>query len=127
MTAKTHQRYSPIDQDVVISMCGVCPAGCGVEVHLVDGKIDHLTPLKDHPQGGICPRGMAASEIVYSPDRLLYPLKRVGERGAGRFERITWDQAFDQIVAGFKEIAGRHGPQAVAIYTGRGNFEFGSK
>lgn len=125
MTARTHLSLSPDDRDVVISICGVCPAGCGVEVHLADGKIDHLAPLRDHPQGGICPRGMAASEIVYSPDRLLFPMKRVGERGSGRFERIPWDQAYDGIVGGLKEIARKYGPQAVAIYTGRGNFEFG--
>jgi hypothetical protein len=53
---------------VVTSMCGVCPAGCGVKVHLVNGKIDRLTPLKRHPLGIVCPRGMQAKEIVYSED-----------------------------------------------------------
>jgi hypothetical protein len=57
---------------VVTSMCGVCPAGCGVKVHLVNGKIDRLTPLKRHPLGIVCPRGMQAKEIVYSEDRLLW-------------------------------------------------------
>lgn len=109
----------------VASMCGVCAAGCGVNVHLVDGRIDRLTPLKDHPLGIVCPRGMRAREIVYSPDRLLYPQRRVGARGEGRFERITWDEAYDVWVSVLERIVDQHGPESMCIYTGRGNFEFG--
>lgn len=111
--------------DTVTSMCGICPAGCGTTVHLVDGRIDRMTPLKDHPQGLVCPRGARAKEIVYSPDRLLYPQKRVGARGEGKFERISWDEAYDLWVAKLRQTADKFGPEAVAIYTGRGNFEFG--
>jgi len=107
----------------VAGICGVCPAGCGVNVHVREGKIERLSPLRDHPQGILCPRGAAAPEIVYSPDRLLTPQRRAGDRGD--FEPITWDEAYDVIVARLQEIAAAHGPQAVAIYTGRGNFEFG--
>ncbi|MGB9578571.1 MAG: hypothetical protein ACPL3S_04800, partial [Halothiobacillaceae bacterium] len=82
---KTHQ--------IVHGLCGVCPGGCGVEIHLQDGKISRLAPWKGHPQGICCPRGAHAPEIVYSPDRLQYPLRRVGQRGEGRFERISWDEA----------------------------------
>ena len=106
-------------------MCGVCPAGCGVSVHLRDGKIERLVPLKDHPQGLVCPRGLHAKEIVYSEDRLLYPQRRVGERGEGRFERISWDEAYDWMVAEFHRLADEFGPETLSIYTGRGNFEFG--
>lgn len=106
-------------------MCGVCPAGCGVDVHLLDDRIERLVPLKDHPLGIVCPRGTRAADIVYSDDRLLYPQRRVGKRGEGRFERISWDDAYRMIVDRFREIARRHGPEAIAIYTGRGNFEFG--
>lgn len=111
--------------EVVTGICGICPAGCGVNVHLVDGKIERLTPLKGHPQGIVCPRGLQAREIVYSPDRLLYPQRRAGERGQGKTRRITWDEAYDLIVANLENIAEKYGPQAVAIYTGRGNFEYG--
>ncbi|MHA1599689.1 MAG: molybdopterin-containing oxidoreductase family protein [Alphaproteobacteria bacterium] len=110
---------------VVTSMCGVCPAGCGVNVHLVDGKIERLVPLNGHPLGIVCPRGMRASEIVYSEDRLLYPRRRIGGRGEGKFERITWDDAYDIWIGALRRITKQHGPEAVCIYTGRGNFEFG--
>ncbi|MDH3674300.1 MAG: molybdopterin-dependent oxidoreductase [Anaerolineae bacterium] len=105
-------------------MCGVCPAGCGVKVHLVNGKIDRLTPLKRHPLGIVCPRGMQAKEIVYSEDRLLYPQRRTGARGQGTFERISWDDAYTIIVDELRRIARQFGPEAACVYTGRGNFEF---
>ena len=110
---------------IIASMCGICPAGCGVNVHLIDGKIERLTPLKGHPMGIVCPRGLRAKEIVYSPDRILYPQKRVGARGENRFERITWDEAYDIIVENLQRIAEEYGPEATAVYTGRGNFEYG--
>ena len=60
-----------------------------------DGKISRLVPHKGHPKGICCTRGTRAREIVYSPDRLLHPLKRVGKRGSGEFIRTTWDEALD--------------------------------
>jgi len=116
---------SPHVEDVITSICGICPAGCGVDVHLVEGKIDRLTPIKGHPQGIVCPRGTHAKEIVYSPDRILYPQRRADRRGQKAFERITWDEAYENIVDNLHRIAGQYGPQAVCIYTGRGNFEYG--
>jgi anaerobic selenocysteine-containing dehydrogenase len=111
--------------ETITSMCGICPAGCGVNVHLIDGRIDHLTPLKNHPQGIVCPRGRQAKEIVYSPDRILYPQRRVGERNSGKFERTTWDEAYNIIVENLQRVAEKYGAEATSIYTGRGNFEFG--
>jgi len=112
-------------REILAGICGVCAAGCGVNVHFLDGRIERLTPLKDHPLGMVCPRGMRAAEIVYSPERLLYPQRRVGARGEGRFERIGWDAAFELLAASLRDVAARHGPEATCIYTGRGNFEFG--
>ncbi len=111
--------------ETITTVCGICDAGCGVDVHLVDGKINRLTPLKDHPLGIVCPRGARAAEIVYSEDRLLYPQRRVGKRGNGRFERISWDEAYDYWVEKLHEIKAKFGAEAICSYTGRGNFEFG--
>ncbi len=108
----------------IVSMCGVCPAGCGVNVHLVDGKIERQTPLKGHPLGIVCPRGLQAKEVVYSPDRILHPQRRVGERGANQFERTNWDGAYDAIVNKLHQLAATYGPECISIYTGRGNFEY---
>ena len=108
----------------VTSVCGVCPAGCSVHVHLENGKIVRMSPIKDHPYSAVCSRGMKAAETVYSPDRILHPQRRIGGKGKGRFQRIGWDEAYDDIVNNLRRIADESGPAAVAIYTGRGNFEF---
>ncbi|MDH5555706.1 MAG: molybdopterin-dependent oxidoreductase [Alphaproteobacteria bacterium] len=115
----------PPSRETVAGVCGVCPAGCGVHIHLADGKIERLTPLRDHPLGFVCPRGARAADIVYSEDRILYPQRRIGACGEGKFERISWDEAYDILIGGLRDIAARYGPEAAAIYTGRGNFEFG--
>jgi anaerobic selenocysteine-containing dehydrogenase len=88
-----------------------------------DGRISQIAPLKGHPQGINCARGGHAPEIVYAPDRLRHPLKRVGPRGAGQFARVTWDEALDMVAERLKQVAGRYGPQAACTYTGRGVFE----
>lgn len=110
-------------KETVTGICGICPGGCGVSIVLVDGKIDKITPLKDHPVGVICIRGMHSKEIVYSRDRLKYPLLRAGAKGEGRFERISWDDALGRIVQAFQEAKDRYGASAVMSYFGRGSFE----
>lgn len=129
-------------QEVIAGLCGICPAGCGVNITLEHGRISRLSPLKgqgedqpishrgeapdsliSHPQGICCPRGVRAPEIVYSPDRLLYPLRRVGARGAGQFERVSWDEALDTVADLLQGVARQYGPQAACVYTGRGAFE----
>jgi anaerobic selenocysteine-containing dehydrogenase len=112
-------------EEVVLGLCGVCPEGCVNLIHMVDGKIERLQPIKGDPDSIVCPRGMSAKEVVYSPDRILYPQMRIGERGEGRFKRISWDEAYDFIVEKIKSLSDRYGPQSLAVYTGRGNFEFG--
>ncbi len=103
------------------SVCGVCPAGCGVTAHYSDGRFERVTPLKEHPLGIVCPRGGRAQEVVYSKDRLLYPQRRTGHG----FEGISWDDAYELWIEAMRKIARRYGPEAVCHYTGRGNFEFG--
>jgi anaerobic selenocysteine-containing dehydrogenase len=88
-----------------------------------DGRISQIASLKGHPQGINCARGGHAPEIVYSPDRLRYPLKRVGPRGAGQFARATWDEALDMVAERLNQVASQYGPQAACTYTGRGTFE----
>jgi anaerobic selenocysteine-containing dehydrogenase len=105
----------------ITSLCGVCPAGCAVEVHLTNGRIRRISPLKNHPHGIVCPRGRHAAEIVYSPDRILYPQKR---NESGELTRVNWDEAYEGIVGRLKEVAARFGPESICVYTGRGNFEY---
>ena len=112
-----------MSEETVTSICGICPGGCGVNVKLIDGKIEKILPIKGHPVGVVCVRGIHSKEIVYSNDRLRYPLLRVGEKGEGRFERIGWDEALDRIVDAFQRIKTEHGAEAVMSYFGRGSFD----
>lgn len=104
-------------------MCGTCPAGCWVEVQIEQGRLTDIRADSDHPLGMLCRRGEAAPEIVYSDDRLRQPMRRIGPRGAGEFEPISWDDAYDLIVDNLRGIRERLGAEAVSIYTGRGAFE----
>jgi len=101
-------------------LCGICPAGCWVEVGLKNGKLVDIRPETSHTLGMICRRGQHAPEIVYSRHRLKYPMKRVGLRGSHKFKRITWDEAYNTIVENLNRIKKESGSEAVAIYTGRG-------
>jgi anaerobic selenocysteine-containing dehydrogenase len=108
----------------VHGLCGICPGGCSVEMELQNGRLESVRPWRGHPHGICCPRGRHAPEIVYSPDRLLYPLKRCGERGEGRFERISWDEALDTAANRLQQVVTRWGAPAVCAYTGRGAFDW---
>lgn len=110
-------------KEIVTSICGICPGGCGVNVVLIDGKVEKILPIKGHPVGVVCIRGIHSKEIIYSRDRLKYPLLRVGEKGEGRFERITWDEAMDRIVRAFRKTKDEYGAQSVMSYFGRGSFD----
>ena len=87
-----------------------------------DGLLVGVAP-QEHPFGALCRIGKHSPEIVHDPDRLLYPLRRTGSKGTHQFSRISWDEAFDSIVEKLQEIKAESGPEATAIYTGRGSFD----
>ena len=68
----------------------------------------------DFPQneGFMCPKGLAVTQVLYHPDRIKYPMKRMGERGEGKWQRISWDEALDETASRFKEIA-KWGPESI--------------
>ncbi|MFC1481776.1 IscS subfamily cysteine desulfurase [Candidatus Neomarinimicrobiota bacterium] len=104
-------------------ICGICPAGCWVDVGMKDGKLVDIRAATSHQLGMICRRGKHAPEIIYSENRLKYPMRRVGPKGSLDFKRISWDEAYDIIVENLEKIKSESGPEATAIYTGRGAFE----
>ena len=107
----------------VQGVCGICDAGCCVDVVVEDGFLRQVKPRTGHPDGSCCIRGRHAADVIYSPDRLLHPLKRVGPKGSPDFERISWDEALDTVVTRLRDLAERFGPESLCMYTGRGNFE----
>lgn len=92
--------------------CG-CNSNCLLRFHVRDGVIIRIeTDDGDEPQLRACARGRSQRQRVYAPNRLQYPMRRVGERGEGKFERISWDEALDKIASEMKRIKTAHGPGA---------------
>jgi anaerobic dimethyl sulfoxide reductase subunit A len=101
--------------EIIPTMCAThCGGACLLRVHVKDGVItDVETDNGEEPQLRACMRGRALRQRVYSPDRILYPMKRVGERGEGRFERISWDEALDRVAFQLKRVRDEYGPKAI--------------
>jgi anaerobic selenocysteine-containing dehydrogenase len=99
-----------------------CHGGCGVLAHIVDGKLVKLEGDPDHPwsHGRLCARALAMTQYVYHPNRLTRPLRRVGARGEGRWEAISWDEAFEYIERNMKRIRQESGPESVIFSMGTG-------
>jgi anaerobic selenocysteine-containing dehydrogenase len=96
--------------------CTICYHSCGMRVLVEDGRITRVEGLKDHPlnKGRLCPKGERAIEIVYHPDRLKYPLKKVG----GQWNRIGWDDALGEIADKLQGLKTEFGPEALSIFSG---------
>jgi len=92
-----------------------CGPACGLQACVKDGVLVRVEPGDFPGTGHICARGLAYPKLVYHPDRLKYPLKRLGSRGEGRWQRISWDEALDTIAARFKEIGANYGGSSLAF------------
>ncbi|MFX1502200.1 MAG: molybdopterin-dependent oxidoreductase [Promethearchaeota archaeon] len=102
--------------------CHDCGGRCVLKVHVKNGKIIRLeTDNGKNPQLRACLRGRAYRQRVYSDERLRYPLRRVGERGEGIFERISWDEALEEVASKIKEIKKKFGNSAILLIPGGGN------
>lgn len=105
--------------------CRICEALCGYVATVEDGVLIQMRPNKDHPisRGFGCPKGVAMTELVNDPDRVLHPLRRKagvprGHGGLEQFERISWEQAFDEIASKLRAVIDTHGGGAVGAYLG---------
>ena len=107
----------------VRGFCALCTAHCATTATVVDGNVVRLEADHDHPNGGVfCLKGKAAPELVYHPDRLNYPLKRTRPKSdpeAG-WQRISWEQALDEIAHRLLSIREQFGPRSVALAKGTG-------
>lgn len=103
---------------------GQCAGGCYLNVHVRDGQVVRTTAghFDDGPEfDRICPKGLTQPARVYSTERLQYPMRRVGKRGSGEFERISWDEAITEITDKWKQYTEEFGPQSIAVFLGSGN------
>ncbi len=102
------------------SYCGLCHPRCGMLLHIDNGKVVKITGDPDHPitRGALCERGRLMLDHIYHPDRLNHPLKRVGKRGEGKWERISWDQALDEVAEKLARLRDAFGAETLTFTHG---------
>jgi anaerobic selenocysteine-containing dehydrogenase len=96
-----------------------CPDTCATVTEVRDGRAVRFYAEKDHPitQGWLCAKVRPYLERVYHPERLQYPLRRVGAKGSGQWQRIAWDEAIDEIAGRWRAIIAEHGAAAIQPYS----------
>jgi anaerobic selenocysteine-containing dehydrogenase len=103
--------------ETVHTYCPMCVAQCGVVAVVEDGRLTKIKPDSEHPNGGICIKGSAAPQIVYSPDRLRHPMKRTRPKGDADpgWVEISWEEALDTVASRLAAIKAQSGPEAVVF------------
>ncbi len=110
----------PVSDEIRKTTCYMCACRCGINVHMKGGEVVYIEGNRDHPvnKGVLCGKGSAGIMQHYAPSRLRAPMKRVGPRGSGEFEEISWDEAYD-IAAGWLKPIRDTDPKKLAFFTGR--------
>lgn len=112
----------PPDGEVVYedSTCTLCPGGCGISVRKVDNRAIKIEGKKGHPvnDGGICILGLSGLQLLYGPTRIKSPMKRIGERGEGKWQKISWDEATSILTEKLADIRNRGESHTVAAVAG---------
>jgi len=116
-----NREWIPRTPQWVTTICQQCPGGCGVRVKLVQGKAINLEGNPRYPinRGGICPKGIAGLQGLYDPDRIKGPMKQVGGRGSGRWQRLRWEDAIGEVAAKLGALRERGDAHTVAILGGQ--------
>jgi anaerobic selenocysteine-containing dehydrogenase len=105
----------------VPTVCGQCMGGCGVLVRVIDGWAVNIVGNPLHPvnRGTLCPKGIAGLQGLYDPDRIRSPLKRVGKRGEGRWQSVSWDEALSTVTESLRRLRKNGEPHRLAVLGGR--------
>lgn len=126
-TAQAAPAAKDIEEKILWNSCNVnCGSRCALRLHVRNGEIvrvDTDNTGKDtygNQQLRACPRGRSMRQRVYAKERIPYPLRRVGKRGEGKFERITWDQALDEISARLRDTIAKYGNESIYLPYGTG-------
>ncbi|GGP54901.1 thiosulfate reductase [Shewanella algicola] len=109
----------------VASICEMCSTRCPIKARIVDGKNVFISGNKEAKSfgGKVCARGGAGHSLLYDPQRLVKPLKRVGERGEGKWAEISWDEAYQFIAQKLTAIKQQHGAESIAFSSKSGSLD----
>lgn len=108
------------------TVCDICAPDhhCGIDAYVKDGRILKVEGSAEHPysQGSLCTKGLCSRQYVYREDRLRTPMKRVGPRGSGQLQPISWDEAYRIIAENLNRVKETESPHAVAFFAGHGKW-----
>jgi anaerobic selenocysteine-containing dehydrogenase len=113
-------KWTPKDESWVQSVCQACPGGCGILVRVVDGKAVKIEGNPAHPgnRGALCASGQAGLQLLYNPDRIKGPMKKVESNNSFEWKSITWDEAMDTFVSKLKELKNSSKAHSMAFLNG---------
>lgn len=116
------ERLKPTSE--VFGFCDMCYWRCGLKIRSRDGRAVKIDGNPKHPNnwGVVCGKGNAGLMVAYDPDRLKYPMRRVGKRGEGKWQRISWDEAYDDIAQALRKAKAEYGAQSLVLI-GHGSWE----
>ncbi|MFB3884633.1 MAG: molybdopterin-dependent oxidoreductase [Thermodesulfobacteriota bacterium] len=113
--------WIPYEEYWSTGICLQCPSGCGLRIRSVNRWPVKLEGIKDYPinRGRLCPKGQAGLQVLYDPDRIRHPLMRKGQRGAGGWEKISWDEAIRLVTERLKKLRQEGKPHHLMLLGGR--------
>ncbi len=119
-----HHNESLKPRETVYGFCDMCYWRCGLKVRVRDGRAVKIDGNPEHPNncGVVCAKGNAGLMVAYDPDRLKYPMRRIGKRGEGKWQRISWEEAYDRVADGLMRIKRKYGAHSLAMI-GHGSWE----
>ena len=104
---------------IIKTSCGICSPQCKIDACVENGKIVSVEGSSIHGKPGkLCSKGAASRQYVYNKERILYPMRRTGKKGEGKFERITWEEAYEMIAENLLRIREQYGAKSVIFYAG---------
>lgn len=108
------------ESTIVKTSCGICSQCCPVDAYICEGELKHVEGSRSTRSGSgkLCVKGMTATQFVYNKERIRYPMKRVGKKGEGKFERISWEEAYDLIAENLLRIKEETGAKSTVFYNG---------
>ncbi len=121
---KGNKDFSPDTYDerrAVPSACYQCVTRCPIIGYVENGKLEKISPQQNsiRTEGTLCAKAQAGVNHVYDPDRILFPLRRVGKRGEGKWKRVTWDEALDELAGRLKKLKDEGTPEKFMFHYGR--------